>query len=141
MNPEKFIVGNQEITQLGGIMVKVRPAETSALTIGRVLENCERREEKGFVSGIYNFNILMDALRDLDQERPIELSLSVETAGGRARLLKIVQDETTIYLVGRTRVRDGDPEPSPDALTGILLENQNLRERIAELELRAGGCI
>lgn len=139
MNPTRFVLGDREITTIGNIMVSSRPADTTAKHAADLLTACEKREEKGFVSGFYDLGFLMEALRELDQDIPIEISLSVETVGGRARLLKIVHDNTTTYLAGRTLIRASDPFPEPDALTEILRENEILRERIAELELRSGG--
>ena len=139
MKPDRFVLGDREIQTISNIMVSTRPARYGATHAVDLLAACEEREKKGFVSGIYSLDILMDALRELDQGTPIEISLSVETVGGRARLLKIVHDETTIYLAGRTKVRAGDPNPKPDALTALLLENEYLRDRIAEFDLRSGA--
>lgn len=141
MKAERFVVGDREITTIGNILISTRPADTTGKRAVDLLAACEKREEKGFVSGVYDFGVLMDALRELDQDIPIELSLSVETVSGRARLLRIVHDDTTIYLAGRTKVRPDDPYPEPDALIEILRENKALKERIAELEMRSGGWI
>lgn len=141
MTPERFVLGDREITVVENIMVSTRPARHDVANVVSLLTACEGREKAGFVSGFYNFGILMDALRGLDQDTPIEISLSVETVSGRARLLKIVHDDTTIYLAGRTRINPDDPDPMPDALTEILRENESLRERIAEIELHSGGLV
>jgi hypothetical protein len=140
MNSDKFILGDHEICMVDNILISIRPAEGKADHARFLLDTCEKREERGFVSGLYNFGILMGALRELDQDKPIEISMSVENIEGRARLLKIIHDGTTIYLAGMTQFRSGLP-PEPDALTHILQENEVLRERIAELELRAGGWL
>ncbi len=141
MNPDRFIIGEREVSFVENVLVTARPARTSSAHAADLLAECEKREKVGYASGIFNFGILMEALRDLDQGTPIEISLSVETVCGRARLLKIVHDDTTIYMAGRTKVRASDPYPAPDALTGILLENEYLRDRMAELEMRSGGMV
>jgi hypothetical protein len=132
-----IISGDRAIEYVRNIAVRVFPAPDEAIS---ALKNANRIEEEAgdnFVMGFYDFEIFMDLLRDLQQDNPLEIGISTNAADGRARLLRIRHREMTIYLAGMSGSHK-EPEPAPDALDILQAENEALKNRIAELEMRSG---
>jgi len=130
---DTVIVGDRRISTIGNIVVRVSPAEESAAQIVEKVANIEAMDEEGFVLGIVDFEILMDAIRDLDQTTPLEIGLSRGKNAAGARLLRIRHGQTKIYIAGMTRLPP-ECDREPDALDAILAENEALKRRIVELE-------
>ena len=133
MRHDTVIVGDRRISAIGNIVVRVSPAAESAAQIVEKVANIAAMDEEGFVLGVVDFEILMDAIRDLDQMTPLEIGLSRGNNAEGARLLRIRHGQTKIYIAGMTRL-PSEYDRESDALDIILAENEALKKRIAELE-------
>ena len=130
---DTVIVGDRRISTIENIVVCVSPAEESADQIAERVAKVEAMDDEGFVLGVVNFEILMDCLRELDQDIPLEIGLSRGNTADGARLLRIRHGQTKIYIAGRTRLPSSEYAHEPDALDAILAENVTLKKRIAVL--------
>ncbi len=86
--------------------------------------------ESGLSSGLSAANSLRSARRDLDGQRRERLDRDVADAAGEARRLRQAQERI------RSQVKDLETERSPEAVSRVSGQKEELVNRVKDLELR-----